>query len=108
MPWDFPEYCQECFNIGVGRGLDMKKEIRLVEQWQPLHTSHILVETPRVFADQNGILLAWVLPSIISPILQVCEGYSDGGLISYMNLSFLESTLHCHPTFGRYYGGQLC
>ena len=62
-------------DFGAGRGLDMKKELRLMQEWEPLHTSHVLVETPRAFADINGILVAWVLPSIVPPSMQV--GFSE-------------------------------
>ena len=71
IPWDFPAYCQDCVDVGIGRGLAIEKEIALIEKWQPLHRSHVVVETPRAFADGNGIIIAWVLPSIVPPALQV-------------------------------------
>ena len=65
------EYCNSCAEIGIGRGLDTEKEIELIEKWKPLHSSHVVVDTPRVIADCNGVLIAWILPSILPPRLQV-------------------------------------
>lgn len=80
----------------------MEKEIKLIEQWQPLHTSDVRVETPRVFADRNGILIAWVLPSIVPLALQVSL---SGYLQTYHTiLALLDSTLHWDTKIGRNHG----
>ena len=69
---DYEEYCQDCQKIRTGRGGNSVKEAWLREKWG-VGKPTVRVSTPRTLVDRNGIILAWILPSILDEATQVCS-----------------------------------
>lgn len=71
LDWDFDEYCRDIDRLHVGQGRNKKKESLLQDRWPGMYTSAVHINNPRAIADTKGRIVAWILPGILHPALQV-------------------------------------
>ncbi|KAI0073593.1 hypothetical protein K474DRAFT_1710551 [Panus rudis PR-1116 ss-1] len=70
--WNLEEYCRDCIEKRLRDGMYSDREKAMSDQWGTwIPGTRVRLQSPRMIADRYGRVMAWILPNVLPPRIQV-------------------------------------